>query len=98
MFDKIILNPTDMLVDPLRDYYTKVQKGAFNTSVNGEEKYHVGIIVHAGEKVQKEFIGKVIFYHKNIAMEVDFKSMGKFFVVTESLKVLIRTDQNKNNY
>ncbi len=91
---KIILAPTDMLVERLEDYYKKDDQFV----IDKDDKYIVGIITYAGVLMSKERIGKIVYYHKNIAMEINLKGIGRFDLVTESVRLLIREDQDKDNY
>lgn len=93
---EVELNPTDYLVEKVKDYY-KVKEG-IDTNVNKEDSHAVGIIVAGGEEVSEKVIGKIIYYHKNIATEVNAKGIGTFDLVTFHQKLLIRLDQTKNNY
>ena len=83
-----------MLVSPIEDYYKKDDK----FTINKDDKYIVGAIVCVGQRISKEFIGKIVYYHKNIALEINLKGIGRFDLVTESIRLLIREDQNKDNY
>lgn len=90
----IILNKTDLLVSPLEDYYSKNKSFA----TKDDKPCDVGIIEAVGSELPLETIGKVIYYHKNMATGVNLKGVGIFDLVPDHSKLLIRMDQDKNNY
>lgn len=93
----IVLNPTNMLVTKLRDYFSKEKKD-FDTSIQKESLFEVGVIEQGGSEIPKEWIGKIIYYHKNIADVLNIKKIGTFDLVDLSHKLIVRLDQNKTNY
>ena len=95
---KILLNPTDMLVSRLSDYFTKTDKGTLDTSITKDNKFNVGIIEYIGKELSQTWIGKIIYYHKDIGMEMDVKNIGKYDLITKEVRLLIRLDQDRNNY
>lgn len=82
-----------MLVSPIIDYYKKTGSFKPDSAID----YSVGTIKAIGSDLPKEIIGKVIYYHRNIATKIDLKKFGKFDLVTESLKLLIRMDETETN-
>lgn len=91
---KILLNPTDMLVSLLDDYYTKDN----SFTITEKADYSVGVIEAVGLDLDESLIGKIIYFHRDIGEKIDLKNIGKYILVTQSMKLLIRLDQNKNNY
>lgn len=96
-FELIELNPEDMLVSNLPDYFKKNQK-SFDTTIKDHQMFDVGIVEHVGEKLNKDIIGKVIYFHSNLSETINLKGIGVFEKVGDSLKILIRKDQDRNNY
>lgn len=92
--ESLVLNSEDMLVSRIEDYFKK--DDAFK--LNKDQNYHVGIIEVVGSGLPKEWIGKIVYYHINIAPIIDVKKIGKFELVSNSIKLLIRMDQDINNY
>ena len=97
-FKKIELNPEDMLVTPLPDYFKKKDKTKMDTSIEEHQAFDVGIVEHIGKDLDEERVGKVIYYHSKSSEKINLKGIGKFDRVANSLKILIRTDQDINNY
>lgn len=91
----IILNPTDMLVIRVPEYYTKPDDGKINLTLEKDVIATVGIIEHIGEKIPKEWLYKVIYYHSGVATTINVLGIGVFDLVPSSLKLLIRLDQPK---
>jgi len=92
---EIVLNPTDMLVRPLPNYFTKESKFMVTDKA---QTFNVGFIVHGGVEIPAEWIGKVVYYHSNMATEVNLKYIGAFELITSHTKLLIRLDQNEFDY
>lgn len=90
----VILNPTDLLVEPVTDYFTKNSQFTINQNL----VFDTGVIVHAGKDIDKEWVGKVVYYQKGMATVVVVKGYGKFDLFPEHSKLLVRLDQDKNNY
>ena len=95
--EDIILNPEDMLVSPLEDYYTKTNIDTINLTLKKDVNIEVGIIEHIGSEIPKDWLGKVIYYHSDVATGVNIRDYGYYWIVPVHLKILVRLDQNKNN-
>lgn len=95
-FENVELNPKEMLVKKLTDYYVKEDGFSVNTSKH--QPVEVGVIKHIGRGVDKERLGKVIYYMTNICESITLKGIGEFDRVKEDYKILIRHDQDENNY
>lgn len=98
MNNKIILNPTDMLVKRLDDYYTKPDQDKINLTLEKDQSVEVGIIVYVGSEILPTWIGKLVYYHKGVSTFIPLSGIGDFDLVTESLRLIVRLDQSKNNY
>jgi hypothetical protein len=96
--DNILLEPMDMLVKDIPDYYKKADTSKLNMSTAAVEKNAVGSIQHVGEGLSKDLIGCLVYFHKNMADPVNVKGIGIFLLLTPNLKFLIRKDQSINNY
>jgi len=93
------LNKEDMLVIPLREYYTSSKNSEkINLSMHKDETVDVGFIDHAGEDIPEEWLGKVIYYHKDIASTINVKGIGHFDLVPLSLKLIIRLDETEKHF
>ena len=97
-FEAIELNPTDMLVTPLTEYYKTKDQKAFDSNVHQEGREDVGVIEHVGPELPQERVGKIIYYKENTSTLIDLKDIGKYEVVNENYKILIRSDQSADNY
>jgi hypothetical protein len=84
-----------MLVYPLNNYY---KKGEIDYKTQSNLNYEVGVIEHIGCDLDASILGKVIYYHINMAEKINLKNIGTYHLVSESMKLLIRFDQDKNNY
>ena len=93
-----ILEPNDMLVKSIPDYYKKADSKKLSMSTAVVEKNAVGSIQHIGKDVPEEYLGCLVYYHKNMADEVNVKGIGVFELLTPNLKFLIRKDQSITNY
>jgi len=49
-------------------------------------------------EIPAEWIGKVVYYHSNMATEVNLKYIGAFELITSHTKLLVRLDQNEFDY
>jgi hypothetical protein len=96
--NQIELNPTDLLVTPISDYFTKVREGILNTTITKDDTYSVGIIEHVGNKLDPMIIGHIIYYHKNIGIEVNLGNLGRYNLIQWETKLLVRMDQDRDNY
>ena len=97
IFGKIIINPTELLVEKLEDYYKK--DNPFAVTEDGKASlYEVGVIVHSGKEIDKEWIGKVIYYEKDICTYLDLKNIGKYHLVPAEYRIMVRLDQTKEKY
>jgi hypothetical protein len=94
----IIIEPDDMLVKKIPDYYKKADESKLNMSTARVEKNDVGSIQHVGENLSKELLGCLVYFHKDMADEVNVKGVGIFLLLTPNLKFLIRKDQSIDNY
>lgn len=92
----IILNPTDMLVIKIPEYYTKPDSKKINLTLEKDVTTTVGIIEYIGKDIPEEWLYKVIYYHSGIATTINVLNIGTFDLVPSSLKLLIRLDQPKN--
>lgn len=90
----VILNKTDLLVSPLEDYYSKNKSFA----TEKDKPCDVGIVEAVGYELPSDVVGKVIYYHSGMATGVNLKGVGIFDLVPDHSKLLIRMDQDKNNY
>lgn len=86
--DKVELNDDDYLVEEIdhADYY-----GTNSFMINKDFQYTIGRIVSAGFNVEA-FIGKTIFFHKNIGTVVRFKKMPKLIIISKSAQLAIITE------
>lgn len=92
--DGIVLNENDILVKPVEDYFKKTDDFTITENVN----HSVGIIKHVGEKIDKSWVDKIIYYHKNIGTVINLKGIGRFDLIDNSVKLIVRMDQNSDNY
>lgn len=84
-----------MLVSPLTDYFTKESK--FMTP-DKAQLFAVGIIKRGGEDIPLEWIGKVIYYHTAMGSEINIKGVGSYELIASHSKLLVRLDQDEDNY
>lgn len=96
IFENIELNRNDFLVERLSDYYSK--KEGLDTNIGKNDLHFAGVILAVGEKININNVGKIIYYHKNIATEVNVKGIGIYELVPFHLKLMIRMDQTRKNY
>jgi hypothetical protein len=90
----IKLNKEDMLVIPLTEYYTSSKDSdKLNLNMHKDETIDVGFIDHIGEDIPEEWLGKVIYYHKDVATKINLKGIGHYDLVPISLKLIVRLDQ-----
>ena len=82
-----------MLVTKINDYYTKGKPGILNTTISKNLNYNVGVIVHVGDDLPEQWIRKIIYYHKNIGVEINLSELGEYDLVPVSAKLIIRMDQ-----
>lgn len=94
IMDKVILNETDLLVSPLADYFTK--NNAF--TIASDKEFDVGVVEHVGGKIDDSWVGKIIYYHSKMATKITLKGIGVYELLPDHSKLLIRADQNKDNY
>jgi len=96
-FKAIELNPKDMLVTHLPDYFAK-RKSQFDTNIAEHQSFDVGIISHIGSDLDVGVIGKVIYFHSNLSETINLKGFGVYQRVSDAHKILIRRDQDINNH
>jgi len=97
--DCIVLQPKNILVTQLDDYYGTASQGSnWNADIPENRKYQVGIVENVGNDLPKEWIGHVIFYTAGLGNEVNLKDLGSYLEIQDSLKILVRMDQTINNY
>lgn len=94
----IILQPTDMLVERIPDYFSKVDDDKIDLTLPKDQTVEVGIIIFIGKEIDLAWKDKLVYYHKGPATFVPLKGVGDFDLVTESLRIIVRLDQDKNNY
>ncbi len=98
MNDCIILQPTDMLVKRIEDYFSKTDDDKINLTLPKDQNTEVGIIYFIGEKIDPQWMDKLVYYHKGVSTFIPLKGIGDFDLVTESLRLVVRLDQDKNKY
>lgn len=94
MKDKIVLNPKDLLVKPVEDYWTKQKAYA----TQSEKGFSVGTVEHVGKEIPTEWIGKIVYYHTGMGTKLDIKGIGVYELISEHTKLMVRMDQTKENY
>lgn len=94
----IILQPTDMLVERIEDYFSKPTDRKLDLTLPKDQSIEVGIIRIIGKEIDLAWKDKIVYYHKGMATFVPLKGIGDFDLVTESLTLVVRLDQNKNKY
>lgn len=98
--DQIVLNPDQFLVSELPNYFKK--KDASKVSMDAAEfnNFKVGIIKHVGKNYQQAgYVGKVIYFKEGMSTPlITVKGIGDFYLVPDNAKLLIRLDQDENNY
>jgi len=98
-FKDVVLNPKEMLVTRVHDYFTKASVNRLNTSISSDSTFDVGIIDAIGEDIPKEWENKILCYHSKMGTEIEIKGIsGKFELVSLSAKLIVRLDQDRSNY
>ena len=93
-----ILNDDDMLVTPIPDFFKVKKDESFTTAkAISEASCEVGIIENCGENLPYEWVGHIIYYHKNLSHTVEIENKN-YNIVSNTHKLLIRLDLNRNNY
>lgn len=95
----IVVNPKNMLITELDDYYGSASDGSkWNGHIPENQLYQVGIIEKVGKDLPTEWEGHVVYYPSKIGKEVNLKGIGIYLDMQDALKILVRMDQDINNY
>ncbi len=94
---QIVINPKEYLVTRLKDYFA-VPEGEFSTRILETMPVHVGIIEKVGEDLPQDREGKIIYYKTDLSDKIEIKGIGKYELVADAYKYLVRMDQDKNNH
>jgi hypothetical protein len=97
--DEIVLQRNGILVKRIEDYFgrTKTDSG-FDSTITENLNMDVGVIVKLGSDLPIEWNGKIIYYTKGMGTKVVLKSMGRFELVSDDFRMIIRLDQDEKNY
>ena len=99
MNKKISIGKKKVMVTPITDYYgTNKNDSRINTNINENQTYDIGLVEAVGDPENAHWIGHIIFHTKGFGDKVNLLGIGRFTIIDTDLKILVRLDQDINNY
>lgn len=95
--EAVLLNDDDLLVKPIPDYYSIRKSGGFNSHVQEDALYNVGVIVVGGDNIDPSLYDCVIFYRKSVGDTVSMDGEKYCKINKVHHMILIRTDEKVIN-
>ena len=78
--ENVWIQDKSMLVENINDYYTK--SGDF--TIVKDVTYLVGKIIKVGNYWDKNRVGSIVYYYKDIGTNINIKNLGSFTLISDN--------------